>query len=71
MAWNEPGDHNKQDPWGRKRNDGPPDLDEALRKFMNRLSSLLGGGGGSRGSDSGAGTAGLTLVAVEIGRAHV
>lgn len=64
MAWNEPGDHNKQDPWGRKRNDGPPDLDEALRKFMNRLSSLLGGGGGSRGSDSGAGTAGLTLVAV-------
>ncbi|RKZ94110.1 MAG: hypothetical protein DRQ46_10455, partial [Gammaproteobacteria bacterium] len=26
MAWNEPGNGDK-DPWGKRGNDGPPDLD--------------------------------------------
>jgi membrane protease subunit HflK len=31
MSWNEPGGGNRQrDPWGGK-DQGPPDLDEALR----------------------------------------
>ena len=32
MAWNEPG--GGKDPWGGNRNnDGPPDIDEALKKL--------------------------------------
>lgn len=40
MAWNEPGgNRNDNDPWGtgggRRGNDqGPPDLDEALKKAL-------------------------------------
>ena len=42
MAWNEPGG-NDQDPWNtnkkRKNTQGPPDLDEMLRK----VSGFFGG----------------------------
>ncbi|MEQ5834615.1 FtsH protease activity modulator HflK [Marinobacter sp. NFXS9] len=59
MAWNEPGgNRNDNDPWGsggRRGNDqGPPDLDEALRKGLDKLNKLLGGKkGGSNGGSSG------------------
>lgn len=47
MAWNEPGGNGKQrDPWGGG-DQGPPDLDEALRRFRKKLGSALGGGNGS------------------------
>ena len=49
MSWNEPGGGNRQrDPWGGK-DQGPPDLDEALRKLQDQLNGLFGGrsGGGS------------------------
>ncbi|HEW97127.1 MAG TPA: hypothetical protein ENF37_00570, partial [Beggiatoa sp.] len=37
MAWNEPGNGNK-DPWGRRKNDqGPPDLDEIVKKMQDTL----------------------------------
>ncbi|MDJ0929445.1 MAG: FtsH protease activity modulator HflK [Gammaproteobacteria bacterium] len=55
MAWNEGG--NGKNPWDRGgRNEGPPDLDQIVRDWQKRFSSLLGGGGGGgRGSgDSGA-----------------
>jgi membrane protease subunit HflK len=50
MAWNEPGD---RDPWGGRRNggDGPPDLDEVVRKMQEKLGGLFGGGGGGGSSD--------------------
>jgi modulator of FtsH protease HflK len=52
MAWNEPGGGNK-DPWsGRSGGDqGPPDLEEVVRKLQERLGGLFGGGksGGSFG----------------------
>jgi membrane protease subunit HflK len=57
MAWNEPGNNNN-DPWGNRnrnnggKNDGPPDLDEIIRKTFGRF---LGGGGGGRGGSSGSG----------------
>ena len=70
MAWNEPGGNsNNQDPWGnRKRGgqkEGPPDLDEALRKLQDNLKSLFGGGKkpGSTGSGGGFG---FGLVAVVL-----
>ncbi|MDH3712529.1 MAG: FtsH protease activity modulator HflK [Gammaproteobacteria bacterium] len=54
MAWNEPGGDNR-DPWGNRNDKGPPDLDEVLRKFQSRLSSLFGKGGGSSGGAGGGG----------------
>jgi membrane protease subunit HflK len=49
MAWNEPGGgNNSRDPWGGG-NQGPPDLDEALKKLQQRLGGLFGGSGGGRG----------------------
>ena len=56
MAWNEPGGDNK-DPWGNRGDQGPPDLDEAIRKLQNQLSGIFGGGG-SGGSRSGGGLSG-------------
>jgi membrane protease subunit HflK len=51
MAWNEPG--GGKDPWGGKRgNDGPPDLDEALNQLKKKFSSFGGGSNGSGGPDS-------------------
>jgi membrane protease subunit HflK len=59
MAWNEPGggsnnDKNK-DPWGNKNNgnQGPPDLDEALKQLMDKLNGMFGGGKKSNGSNGG------------------
>ena len=57
MAWNEPGG-NDQDPWSGRRknnnNDGPPDLDEVLKNFQNKLNQLFGGkGGGKNAGNSG------------------
>jgi membrane protease subunit HflK len=56
MAWNEPGggDNNPKDPWGGN-NQGPPDLDEALKKFQEKLRGIFGGGGGSGSSSAGGG----------------
>ncbi len=49
MAWNEPG-NNGQDPWGRRGpNQGPPDLDEMLRKLRERFSGKGPGGSGGGG----------------------
>ena len=65
MAWNEPGGSGGKDPWGgRNSEQGPPDLDEVMRKLQNKLNGLFGGkgsgggNGGSRGGDGGAGVVG-------------
>ncbi len=56
MAWNEPGGGNKgpRDPWGGG-DQGPPDLDEALKKLQERLGGIFGGKGSSGGGSSGGG----------------
>ena len=56
MAWNEPGGGNK-DPWSGKGGgeQGPPDLDEVVRKLQERLGGLFGGNKPSGGSTSGGG----------------
>ena len=62
MSWNEPGGGNRQrDPWGGK-DQGPPDLDEALKKLQEQLNGLFGGRSGG-GSSKGAGSL-LGIVAV-------
>jgi membrane protease subunit HflK len=72
MAWNEPGDSGDKDPWGSKSsNQGPPDLDEVVKKLQDRLNRLFGGkrGGGSGGGATkgpgaglGAGSIGLIFI---------
>jgi len=53
MAWNEPGGSGNKDPWGnRKDEQGPPDLDEVLKKVQDKLSGLFGGKGGNGGGRS-------------------
>jgi len=78
MAWNEPGGNgNNHDPWSsggkdnrgnRGQDQGPPDLDEALRKLQDRLNSLFGGGkkrgGGSGSGSTGSSGGGLGFVVV-------
>ncbi|HZJ93087.1 MAG TPA: FtsH protease activity modulator HflK [Thiopseudomonas sp.] len=72
MAWNEPGGNsNNQDPWGDRnkrggQKQGPPDLDEALRKLQDNLNSLFGGKKkpGSKGSGGGFGLIALVLAAL-------
>ena len=59
MAWNEPGGggNKPKDPWGGGEQ-GPPDLDEALKKLQEKLGGLFGGrGGSSGGGKSGGGKA--------------
>ncbi|MDO6594836.1 FtsH protease activity modulator HflK [Neptuniibacter sp. 1_MG-2023] len=86
MAWNEPGGNgDNKDPWGSGNNNrggnkgggdqGPPDLDEALRKLQDKLSGIFGGsgknnagnGGGSSTSSGGAGLFWIiALIAIVI-----
>lgn len=63
MAWNEPGgNRNDQDPWGTGRrggrDQGPPDLDEALKKGLDKLNKLFGGKGGKGGGQGSGGKRG-------------
>lgn len=73
MSWNEPGSggNKPKDPWGGGANNGPPDLDEALKKLQERLGGLFGGGGSSSKGGSGPAFSGaafgiVLLVAVVI-----
>jgi len=58
MAWNEPGGNNR-DPWGGNgRDQGPPDLDEIVRKLSGKFGGLLGNKGGGGGDSSGGSSGG-------------
>lgn len=60
MAWNEPGGGGK-DPWGGGSG-GPPDLDEAWKKFREKLGGIFGGGSGGEGKSGGSAPVGPLLV---------
>jgi len=74
MAWNEPGGGNK-DPWSGKGggDQGPPDLDEVIRKLQERLGGLFGAkkrgpgepptGGGQIGSGGGLSGKAIGIIA--------
>jgi membrane protease subunit HflK len=67
MAWNQPGGNGSRDPWGdRGGQQGPPDLDEVLKKLQGKLGGVFGGksksgGGGGSGGGFGFATGGLSL----------
>jgi membrane protease subunit HflK len=54
MAWNEPG-NNEKDPWKNKggKNQGPPDLDELLNDLGKKVTGIFGGKTSKSGSGSG------------------
>jgi len=55
MSWNEPGG-DKKDPWsGRGDQNGPPDIDETIRKLQEKMSKFFGGGDGDGGNSGGGG----------------
>jgi modulator of FtsH protease HflK len=60
MAWNEPGNNDK-DPWKNKggKNQGPPDLDDLLKDLGNKFGGMFGGGkpGGSSSGNNFSGAA--------------
>ena len=77
MAWNQPGGDGR-DPWNdRGGQQGPPDLDEVLRKVQARLGQLFGGrsgrrsgsgdGGGSSGGGGGSGSGGSRIGGLGAG----
>lgn len=67
MAWNEPGGSGNKDPWGsRSPEQGPPDLDEVVRRFQRKLGGLFGGGSSSGGTGNGFGGFGLIIGALVL-----
>lgn len=66
MAWNEPGGSGDKDPWGRKRDQGPPDLDQVVKNLQNKIAGLFGGGrrgGGPPSTSATGGGLGAGLIA--------
>ncbi|MGM0431065.1 MAG: FtsH protease activity modulator HflK [Pseudomonadota bacterium] len=67
MAWNQPGNgnNNDRDPWKNQggRDQGPPDLDEAVRKLFSKFGFGGKKGGGSGGS-SGIPSKGIGIIAI-------
>lgn len=71
MAWNEPGNNDK-DPWKNKggKNQGPPDLDELLNDLGKKVTGIFGGKGngkstgGSSPSGKSFSTIGISLVLI-------
>jgi len=69
MAWNEPGNSGDKDPWGqRKSEQGPPDLDEVVKKLQQKFGGLFGGGksGGSHSSGSGFALSGSVIAVLGL-----
>lgn len=69
MAWNEPG--GGKDPWSGKGGDqGPPDLDEVVKKLQDKFGGLFGGGNKSSSegpsSISGGSGPGSKTIAVAV-----
>ena len=66
MSWNEPnGGNGPRDPWGGK-DQGPPDLDEALRKLQAQLNGLFGRRSGGSGGGTAKGMGGLVGIAAIV-----
>ncbi len=68
MAWNEPGNGDK-DPWGKRGNDGPPDLDEVIGNLQRKLAGLFGGNsskGGNSSSEGNGSSIGIGLMLLVI-----
>jgi membrane protease subunit HflK len=73
MAWNEPGkddDRKDKDPWSGNNQDGPPDLDEVVKKMQQKFGGIFGkkgsGGRGNRGSSEPSGFGFYIVIAAVL-----
>ena len=72
MGWNEPPDgNNGKDPWGnnggRKNNgDGPPDLDEIVRKMQQGLGGIFGNKSSNGAGNGGGGALPTTFIFIAL-----
>jgi membrane protease subunit HflK len=66
MAWNEPGNNDK-DPWKNKggKNQGPPDLDELLNDLGKKVTGIFGGKGNGK-STGGSSPSGKSFSSIGI-----
>ncbi|SFR53220.1 membrane protease subunit HflK [Pseudidiomarina maritima] len=70
MAWNQPGNgnNNDRDPWKNQggRDQGPPDLDEAIRNLLGKLGlgGNKGNGGGNNKSGGGIPSRGIGVIVI-------
>ena len=65
MGWNEPPDDNRgKDPWGNRGDEGPPDLDEIVKKMQSGFGGLFKGN--SNGSNQANNTAPLIFIALAL-----
>ena len=70
MAWDDSGGGKDKDPWGTRGDQGPPDLDEALRKLQGQLSGIFGrggGGGAKRGGGINLSVFGIAIAVLLLG----
>jgi membrane protease subunit HflK len=74
MAWNEPGGGKDKDPWGsRNKQEGPPDLDELVKKMQDKFGGMFGGrkgGGEGRGEGRGGSSPfgiGMIVIIILVG----
>ncbi|HEX9707707.1 MAG TPA: FtsH protease activity modulator HflK [Steroidobacteraceae bacterium] len=65
MAWNDPGKN--ENPWQRRPDKGPPDLDEVLRRLQKNLRSLFGGSGPSGSGSTGSGGRAIGIGSILLG----
>lgn len=66
MAWNEPGNNDK-DPWKNKggKNQGPPDLDDLFKELGQKFGGIFGGKSGG-GASSGGSFSGFAVALVFV-----
>ena len=51
MPWNQSENGGNENPWNRKNNQGPPDLDDILKKWVDGLGRIFNGGGSGGNGD--------------------
>ena len=64
MAWNEPPQNKGNDPWGNRGGDGPPDLDEIIRKMQQGFGGLFGKKSSGGNKKGGRGSFAISWLAV-------
>ena len=64
MSWNEPGG-DKKDPWsGQNKEEGPPDIDEAIRSMQEKLGKWFGSGNSGGTDENGLSPKAFGLAAI-------
>ncbi len=65
MAWNDPGKN--ENPWQRRPDKGPPDLDEVLRQLQKKFRTLFGSSGPLGSGSAGGGGRAIGIGSVLLG----